>query len=182
MGKQTNFYMEREVFLKLAQTALDNGCVILRQSGKKIISSTDISIITAGCSKYYFYLPQAGELDYDLPLGMFNANANVLIEASYSTRDENSVMRRARLYLISGITDKDGSFISSPDCLVALYHKLVVRMKQLTDFVEIPADRIVSRLNYYVDPSNRSRKMRITEKINKQLSRDGGDSRGIILG
>ena len=182
MGKQTNFYMEREVFLKLAQTALDNGCVILRQSGKKIISSTDISIITAGCSKYYFYLPQAGELDYDLPLGMFNANANVLIEASYSTRDENSVMRRARLYLISGITGKDGSFISSPDCLVALYHKLVVRMKQLTDFVEIPADRIVSRLNYYVDPSNRSRKMRITEKINKQLSRDGGDSRGTILG
>lgn len=172
MGKQTNFYMERKVFLQLAQTAVDNGCIILRRSGKKLVQSTDVSIITNTCSQYYFYLPEAGELDESLPLGTFNANSNVLIEASYSTRDENGVMRRARLYVMGGFTDKDGTFVSCPDCLTAMYRKLVVRMKQLTNFVPVPASKIVSRLNYYADPSDRSKKIYITDKLNKQLSTD----------
>ena len=55
MGKQTSFYMEREVFQELAQEAIDCGCLILRQSGNKIVSSRDTSIITASCDQYYFY-------------------------------------------------------------------------------------------------------------------------------
>ncbi len=172
MGKQTTFYMERSVFLKLAQTAVDNGCIILRRSGKRLVRSTDITVITNGCSQYYFYLPEAGELDEDLPLGTFNSNSNVLIEASYSTRDDDGVMRRARLYVMGGFTDKDGKFVSCPDCLTAMYKKLVVRMKQLTNFVPVPASKIVSRLNYYADPSDRSKKIYITDRISKQLSTD----------
>ena len=87
MGKQTSFYMEREVFQELAQEAIDCGCLILRQSGNKIVSSRDTSIITASCDQYYFYLPEAGELDEDLPLGCFNVNGSCLLYTSPSPRD-----------------------------------------------------------------------------------------------
>ena len=66
MGKQMTYYMEREVFTQLAQIAVDLGCVILKQNGSKIISG-DTSIIDSHCSKYYFYLPAAGEINEDLP-------------------------------------------------------------------------------------------------------------------
>ena len=62
MGKQMTYYMEREVFTQLAQIAVDLGCVILKQNGSKIISG-DTSIIDSHCSKYYFYLPAAGEIN-----------------------------------------------------------------------------------------------------------------------
>ena len=68
MGKQMTYYMEREVFTQLAQIAVDLGCVILKQNGSKIISG-DTSIIDSHCSKYYFYLPAAGEINEELPLG-----------------------------------------------------------------------------------------------------------------
>lgn len=170
MGKQASFYMEREIFLELAQTALDLGCHILRQSGDKIVSGTDLSIITGNCSQYYFYLPEAGELDETLPLGCYNANGNVVIEASYSPRCKDNVMRRGKLYVVSGVSGKDGEFISRPDCLAKVYRKLVSRMKQLTNFVEIPAEKRSNRLNYYADPADRYHKLYITDKLYKKLN------------
>ena len=101
MGKQTSFYMEREVFQELAQEAIDCGCLILRQSGNKIVSSRDTSIITASCDQYYFYLPEAGELDEDLPLGCFNVNGSMVVEANYTTRNKDHSLHRARLYDVS---------------------------------------------------------------------------------
>ena len=88
MGKQMTYYMEREVFTQLAQIAVDLGCVILKQNGSKIISG-DTSIIDSHCSKYYFYLPAAGEINEELPLGCYNSNAGCVIEASYSTRTKD---------------------------------------------------------------------------------------------
>lgn len=173
MGKQAHFYMEREIFVELAKTAVEMDCVILKQNGSKIVSSTDTSIITAGCSQYYFYLPKAGELNEKLPLGCYNANGNVVIEASYTTKSENTALRRARLYVISGYTGDDGSFVEHPECMSVLYKKLVTRMKKLTMHVAVPADKISTRLNYYADPTDRSHKIYITDKLYRQLQKPG---------
>ncbi|MGN1340423.1 MAG: hypothetical protein ACI4WS_09035 [Oscillospiraceae bacterium] len=170
MGRQAHFYMEREVFIHLAQAALDLGCIILKQSGNKLVSATDTSIITAGCSQYYFYLPQAGELDENLPMGCYNANGNVVIEAGYSTKSGSTVIHRSRLYMMSGYTGENG-FVERPACLEELYKKLVKIMKKLTRHEAIPASKISTRLNYYADPTDRSHKIYITDKLLKQLQK-----------
>lgn len=170
MGRQAHFYMEREIFIQLAQTAIDLGCVILKQSGNKLVSANDTSIITAGCSQYYFYLPQAGKLDENLPMGCYNANGNVVIEAGYTTKSGSSVLHRSRLYMMSGYTGDNG-FVERPECLEELYKKLVKRMKKLTMHVAIPAEKISTRLNYYADPTDRSHKIYITDKLFRQLQK-----------
>ena len=101
--------MEREVFQELAQEAIDCGCLILRQSGNKIVSSRDTSIITASCDQYYFYLPEAGELDEDLPLGCFNVNGSMVVEANYTTRNKDHSLHRARLYLMTSVPTLEGA-------------------------------------------------------------------------
>lgn len=171
MGKRTSFYMEREVFVELAQTAIDCGCLILRQNGKKIVSSQDTSIITASCHKYYFYLPQAGELDQNLPLGCFNANGSMVVEANYSTRDKQYALHHASLYLMTTVPTENGGSIETPEIMVKLYKRLVRKMKMLTKFVPVPAERMLNRLTYYADPADRSHKLYFTPKMLKQLEK-----------
>lgn len=170
MGRQAHFYMEREIFIQLAQTAIELGCVILKQSGNKLVSATDTSIITAGCSQYYFYFPQAGELHTDLPLGCYNANGNVVIEAGYTTKSGSTILHRSRLYMMSGYTENN-TFVEHPECMETLYKKLVKRMKQLTMHMAVPAGKISTRLNYYADPTDRSHKIYITDKLFRQLQK-----------
>lgn len=171
MGKRTSFYMEREAFVELAQTAVDMGCLILRQNGKKIVSAQDTSIITASCQQYYFYLPAAGEIDEDLPLGCFNKNGSMVVEANYTTRDENYALHHATFYLMTTVPDGNGGSISASDCMVTLYKKLVKKMKMQTKFITVPAERMSNRMTYYADPADRSHKIYMTPKMEKALSK-----------
>ena len=43
-------------------------------------------------------------------------------------------------------------------------------MKQLTDFIDVPAGRISDRLNNYSDTSDRSRKVYMTRKLQRLMS------------
>lgn len=170
MGKQANFYMEREVFTELAQTALDHGCIIIRRNDNdEITMSRSTNVITSHSSHYYFYLPAAGTFDSELPLGCYNANANVVIEAGYTVGDGHTLFR-GRLYLANGYTNAEGKFVERPDCLAKVYRSLVHRMKQLTDFIDVPAGRISDRLNNYSDTSDRSRKVYMTRKLQRLMS------------
>ena len=171
MGKRMSFYMEREVFEELAQYAIDRGCLILRQSGKKIIVSQDTSVITPNCPQYYFYLPEAGDLDMGLPLGCFNKNSRLLIEANYTTRDTNFALHHAQLYLAKGVADENGQFLDTPECMIKLYKRLVVKMKELTKFIPVPAERMSNRMTYYADPTERSHKLYLTPKLIKLMEK-----------
>ena len=68
MGKQINYYMDYESFLQLAQTALDAGCLILKgvYTEEKQNPCEDISVITPDCNRYYFYLPELGNVAYKI--------------------------------------------------------------------------------------------------------------------
>ncbi len=170
MGKQMTYYMEREVFTQLAQTAVDLGCVILKQNGSTVISG-DTSIIDSHCSHYYFYLPAAGELDESLQLGCYNANAACVIEASYTTRTKDLCLKRGKLYVTGGFSTYDGTLVEAPACLLKVYRKLVLRMKELTQRVEIPAERMSTRLTYYADPTGRTHKLYITKNMISRINR-----------
>lgn len=55
MGKQINYYMDYDSFLKVAQVALDEGCLILTDefSSEKEIPTNDISLISEKRLRYF---------------------------------------------------------------------------------------------------------------------------------
>lgn len=63
MGKQIEYYIEHEMFLSIAQKALDLGCKIIKNDtwNGKVIVSDSIDIISQDFFFYYFYVPEAGE-------------------------------------------------------------------------------------------------------------------------
>ncbi|MBQ8827142.1 MAG: hypothetical protein IJ007_08615 [Oscillospiraceae bacterium] len=137
MGKQINYFMEYEAFLTIAEKALKNGCIILKNSDGKFLRSRDISIVTKDCRNYYFYLPEAGELkimntDFGERIHIFDG-MNAVIEAGYSLiHEERKRIIRSRLYVQSGYYDDNGEWIPRPQCLEKTYNKLVYSVKKLT--------------------------------------------------
>ena len=66
MGKQINYYMDYESFLKLAERALSEGCMILKNdyTEEPQQPQNNISVVTEDWMRYYFYLPELAELKY----------------------------------------------------------------------------------------------------------------------
>lgn len=123
MGKQINYYMGFKDFIKVAQFALDLGCVICREENKKIICSDHIDIVTPSVKRYFFYLPEAGELHVRTEngreeIGGYNASGNVLIEAGFSyVKHDRKTITRGRLFSITGYYDESGNWMGQPECV-----------------------------------------------------------------
>ena len=68
MSKQINYWLEFNGFLLLAQKALDMGCTIVREdvATRALSESRDLGIITEDDRAFwYFYLPGAGDIDFE---------------------------------------------------------------------------------------------------------------------
>lgn len=146
MGKQINYWMDYNSFLELSKTALSLGCVIVKNDFKtgKVVQSSDISIVTEDCHRYYFYLPSAGPLEIkkyghsEQIYPVFNDTANATIEAGYSLiKDNTKAIRRERLYLTTGYYNKNEEFIYRPDCMVDIYNRLARKVKKLAPYTEL---------------------------------------------
>lgn len=124
MGKQINYWMEHDSFCELVRFAMSLGCIIVKNDlhTGKVVSSSDISIVTSDCYRYYFYNPSAGPLNIkrngdteqvNYPL---NETGNAAIEAGYS-RINNKLRQivRGRLYLSTGYYNENKEYIYSPD-------------------------------------------------------------------
>ena len=153
MGKQINYWLKYEEFLKIAQTALDCGCVIIKpDSGKRKYGQT-LDIITEDKCRYYFYLPEAGTLmSQQIPFQSeqmigYNAAGNTVIEAGFSSiYDNKKEITRSRLFVISGYYNETGEYIARPKCLTQTYQKLVRIVKRIAPYTEI-TDHIISTQN-----------------------------------
>lgn len=150
MGKQINYWLNREEFLHIAQTALDCGCVIIKQGPGKMEYGQTLDIISEDSRRYYFYLPEAGSLmaqKVPFPDGQmigYNAAGNTVIEAGFSfIHDSEKQITRSRLFTISGYYDETGEYIARPDCLTRTYQKLVRTVKKTAPYTEL-TDRIIS--------------------------------------
>lgn len=153
MGKQINYWLNREEFLHIAQTALDCGCVIIKQGPKKMEYGQTLDIITEDSRRYYFYLPEAGSLmaqKVPFPDGQmigYNAAGNTVIEAGFSfIHDSEKQITRSRLFVISGYYNETGEYIARPKCLTQTYQKLVHIVKRIAPYTEI-TDHIISTQN-----------------------------------
>ena len=149
MGKQINYWMDYEAFVLVAQKAIDLGCTIIKEDRTtgKVMKSNDISIVAPEERRYYFHLPEAGEVRIEMGKGGseyidrgYTASGNALIEAGYSyiiNEPKRKCITRARLFCMSGYYDGDGEYVPRPDCLTKVFHSLVRFVKKIAPYTEM---------------------------------------------
>lgn len=147
MGKQINYYMGRQDFLTVAQTALDYGCTILRREkreGKLALEvGHDLSVVTEH-SPFYFFLPPGTATPSNWMELMHFCDQGKLVEAGYSHIDrQKKKIVSARLYVITGYYDRQGAFVPRNEAITELYKKLVRIAKKVAPYTEL-TDRYIS--------------------------------------
>ena len=85
MGKQINDYIGYEDFLKVAEQAVKSGCKILKKEHGKIVRGNSSEMLTPDSNRYYFYLPEAGELEIQIQnneecIGGYGSSGTVCVE------------------------------------------------------------------------------------------------------
>ena len=92
MGKQINYWAGYDDFLKIAQAALDCGCIIIKKSKGELLYGQTLDIITEHEYSYWFYVPAAGNFygkkfpfdNDDIP--NYSLAGNTVIQASFSKK------------------------------------------------------------------------------------------------
>ena len=168
MGKQINYWLEYDGFLKIAEAALQKGCEILKKENGKIISGNDISIITPNCFDYYFHYPPAGEVvikcfqdGREFVDSGYTSSGNTLIEAGFSRiSNDKKTIEQARLFVISGYYDENGEWIPRLDCMTKLFSslerivkKVAPRTVEMFDYVNPKGEKVVRKYVHYISPA-----------------------------
>ena len=168
MGKQINYWLEYEGFLKIAEAALQKGCEILKVDNGKVIRGNAISIITPNSFNYYFHYPPAGEVvigsfqdGREFINSGYTPSGNTLIEAGFSYISEvEKTISRARLFVISGYYDENGEWISRPDCMTKLFlslervvKKVAPRTVEEFEYVKPNGEKSIRKYVRYVSPT-----------------------------
>lgn len=175
MGKQVNYYMDYESFLKIAQAALDEGCLILtkKHTPEPPIPHNSISAITEDQTSYYFYLPELGELEYGIDkFGNYYVQtvgaplSIATIEASYSkyhdkTNGDAPFENYARLYIQTGYY-KNHEWIPRSERITKVYDKLAGMARKLAPSTTVEADDIDYNDAGGVEPVKRTYKAYIS--------------------
>lgn len=184
MGKQINYWMEYNSFFKVAQKAVELGCTIVKYEPEtgKVTESIDISIVKDDNQRYYFHLSEAGPIEIEVVNNQeklkhgYCASVNAIIEAGYSfivDEKRKKVIRRARLYCISGYYDDAGEYISRPECLTRVYNSLVRFVKKVAPYTELTDVIISSRSENYGQKVEFKHKEYVTEVCLKKRNNEG---------
>lgn len=151
MGKQINYCMEYESFIRIVEKALEFGCEIIRaEHADEVIRGFSAELVTPECKRYFFHVPKAGEISFRKDMyGKFYVNAgysasgNSLIEADYSyISAAEKRISRARLFCITGFYDENEVFVSRPECVTKIYNALVRYTKKIAPYTELTEKRI----------------------------------------
>ncbi|MCM1235066.1 MAG: hypothetical protein NC489_33625 [Ruminococcus flavefaciens] len=141
MGKQINYWLGYEDFLKIAKAALECGCIIIKNVSGKLVHGQSLDIVTENEHRYWFYVPEAGGLSgktlpfNDNDIQGYSLTGNTIIEAGFSFRnDKSKTLTRSRLFVISGYYNEQGEYISRPECVTKIYNKLVRIAKKSCPF------------------------------------------------
>jgi len=180
MGKQINYYMEYERFLRLAEKALELGCEIIRdEHASGIIRGFTLDVIAPDCIFYFFRVPEAGDIATGTDMhgkqyvNNSAASGNCLIEAGFSAiRQDEKRISRARLYSSTGYYDAERNFIGRPDCVTKICNALARYAKKLAPQTEITVKQISTQDETYLQEIERKYKYYITEHC-LQLQREG---------
>lgn len=169
MGKQINYWLGYRDFLKIAEAALECGCVIIKKASGKLMYGQDLDIVTEHEHCYWFYVPEAGALlgkmlpFYDKDIQGYSAARNAVIEAGFSYRnDKSKTITRSRLFASSGYYDEQGEYISRPECVTKIYNKLAHIAKKAAPLTELTDKYISTQDDTYLQESEWKHKEYIT--------------------
>lgn len=154
MGKQINYYMDYESFLKLAERALSEGCMILKNDCTEEPQQppNNVSVVTEDWMRYYFYLPELAEIEYKRSKGglyYIDNRANeltlALIEAGFSKKHNGRnglpFVNIARLYIPTGVWI-DGVWHQRSERITTVYNKLARLARKLAPRTSIEIDDV----------------------------------------
>lgn len=155
MGKQINYYMDYESFLKLAERALSEGCMILKNDHTEEPQQpqNNVSVVTEDWMRYYFYLPELAELKYKrFKDGQYyidngaNELTLALIEAGFSKKHEGKsglpCVNIARLYVPTGVW-LEGEWHQRSERITKVYNKLARFARKLAPRTAIEINDVV---------------------------------------
>lgn len=170
MGKQINYWLGYADFLKIAQAALDSGCVIIKRAAGEWIYEQTLAIVTEDEHDYWFYVPEAGALSGraipfkgDELLRIYSPAGNTVIKAGFSFLDDKrKTIARSRLFVISGYYDERGEYIPRPACVTKVYHKLARIAKKVAPLTELTDPYTSTRDGAYLQELERKHKEYIT--------------------
>ena len=140
MGKQLNYHMSYDSFLIVAQAALEEGCLIVRNERTKdmVVPCDNLSAVTPDCGKYWFYLPELADLVFTqdrnghyYPAYSFNALGLAMIEAGFS----RVPAEQARIYVMTGFYDQHGHWVPRTDRITKVYQKLARIIRKNVEIV-----------------------------------------------
>ena len=154
MGKQINYYMDYESFLRLAELALSEGCLILKNAhtAEPQQPQNDISIITEDCMRYFFYLPELAELDQKQDMygnyyinNVGNKLTLALIEAGFSKyhSGKDTSVNIARLYIPTGNYRSNGVLYQRTERITKIYNKLARLARKLAPRTTLEIDDVI---------------------------------------
>lgn len=171
MGKQINYWLGYEEFLKIAQAALDCGCIIMKKVSGTIIYGQTLDIVTEHEHYYWFYVPEAGSLsgkDFSLDgkdIPCYSPAGNTVIEGGFSFRnDKSKTISRSRLFVISGYYDDQGEYITRPECVTKIYNQLVRIVKKVAPLTELTDTYISTKDDTYLQEVEWKHKEYITQE------------------
>ena len=131
MGKQINYAIDYESFVKVAQKALDLGCTIIRaRAAEPQTPCSDLSVLDPSCLDYYFCTPNHAPIhyermkdgsyciDYDLPASIS------LIEAGYAPIHDDKKIGGNRMYIATGYYDSNDQWVPRSDDATRIYDAL----------------------------------------------------------
>lgn len=131
MGKQINYALDYESFVKVAQKALELGCTIVRyQATEPQTPCSDLSLLDESCLYYYFCTPNHAPIhyermkdgsyciDYDLPASIS------LIEAGYAPIHDDKKIGGNRMYIATGYYDSNDQWVPRSDEVTGIYDAL----------------------------------------------------------
>lgn len=169
MGKQINYWLGYEDFLKIAQAALECGCIIIKKVSGKLVYGQTLDIVTENEHYYWFYVPEAGGLSGEMlpfnnnDIQSYSPTGNTVIEAGFSFRnDKSKTITRSRLFVISGYYDEQGEYVSRPECVTKIYNKLVRIAKKVAPLTELTDKYISTKDDTYLQELERKHKEYIT--------------------
>lgn len=148
MGKQINYYMEYASFLKLAQIALEEGCLILKNIHTECRQepARELSAITPETYNYLFLLPGTAEPEYGVDIFgkyyveyNFNRASLGTIEAGFSQKRERGPKgtTRERLYVSTGYYEENGVWVPRPEETTRVYEKLARTVRKLAPYTSL---------------------------------------------
>lgn len=196
MGKQINYWMDYDSFVLLAQKAVELGCTIVKEGLEPgtVEESKNLSIVTPYgehyCTRYYFHCLEAGDIKINrLENGKehldcsYTATGNAVIEADYSFMineptgvagtKRKKMIRKARLYCITGYYDEKGAYIPRPKCLTKVYNALARYVKKLAPATELTSTWTSTRDENYGKEIAYKHKEYITKACLELVEKEG---------